>query len=90
MNEEKKEPKKIVKAKLIGTVLDIGISLLLGAIIIGKVSLPTFYAVVTTTFDPYTLLVWGIIPLVGVAAWMTATYNRAKYAYTMGGQGGLG
>ena len=82
--------RKTLKAKLIGTVLDLAISTLLGAIIIGKVSLPAFYAVVTTNFDPYTLLIWGIIPLVLVAAWLTAMYNRAKYAYTTGGQGGYG
>lgn len=85
------EQKKVyVKANLIGTVMDIGISTLLGAIIIGKVCLPTFFAVSTSGFDAYTLLVWGIIPLVCVVAWMTALYNRAKYAYSMGGAGGLG
>lgn len=81
--------KQVIRANLIGTVLDIGISLLLGAIVIGQVSLPAFYAVTTGSFDPYTLLVWGLMPLVGVAAWLTATYNRAKYAYALGGQGGL-
>ena len=89
MKEQENTPKKTVKAKLIGTVLDIGISLLLGAVVIGKVALPTFFAVGTSGFDPYTILVWGIMPLVVVAAWLTATYNRAKYAYSIGGSGGL-
>jgi hypothetical protein len=89
MNEDVKKKCEVTKARLIGTILDIGISTLLGAIIIGKVALPTFYDVVTTGFDAYTLLVWGIIPLVAVVAWMTALYNRAKYAYQMGGLGGL-
>ena len=84
------EKKTTIRANLIGTVLDIGISLLLGSVIIGKVALPTFYTVVTSSFDPYTLLVWGILPLIGVAAWGVATYNRAKYAYEMSGAGGLG
>jgi hypothetical protein len=52
--------------------------------VIGKVSLPTFYAVSTSGFDAYTVLVWGLIPLVGVAGWMVATFNRAKYAYQQG------
>lgn len=81
--------KEILKANLIGTVLDIGIALLLGAVVIGKVSLPAFYAVATTGFDAYTLLVWGIVPLVAVAGWVTATYNRAKYAFSLGGGGGF-
>lgn len=89
MINEENTSKKTVKAKLIGTVLDIGISTLLGAIILGKVSLPAFYAVATGGFDEYTLLVWGILPLVAVVAWMTALYNRAKYAYSLGGAGGL-
>lgn len=89
MIEKEKPKKKILKAGLIGTVLDIGISVLLGAVVIGKVALPTFFAVATTGFDAYTLLVWGVLPLVVVAAWLTATYNRAKYAYNIGGSGGL-
>jgi ABC-type uncharacterized transport system fused permease/ATPase subunit len=81
--------KKTGKALLIGTVLDIAISLLLAAVILGKVSLPAFFAVTTSGWDAYTILVWGIAPLVGVAAWLTAMYNRAKYAYSLGGPGGL-
>lgn len=80
---------KTEKAHLIGTILDIGISCLLGAIIIGNVSLPAFYAVSTGSFDPYTVLVWGLMPLVVVAGWLTATYNRAKYAFSLGGGGGF-
>jgi hypothetical protein len=89
MNSDVKTRMKTTEAKLIGTVLEIGISLLLGAVVIGKVSLPAFYAVATTGFDVYTLLVWGIVPLVAVAAMLTAIYNRAKYAYSMGGTGGM-
>jgi hypothetical protein len=86
---ETEEKPKTLKARLIGTVLDIGISLLLGAIVIGKVSLPAFYDIATGDFDIYTVLVWGVIPLIAVAAWLTATYNRAKYAYSLGGAGGM-
>lgn len=86
---ERPRARIVLRARLIGTVLDIGISTLLGAIVIGQVALPTFFAVATTGFDAYTLLVWGIIPLVCVAAWLTAMYNRAKYAYSLGGAGGL-
>lgn len=81
-------PEKKVQANLIATILDIGISVLLGAVIIGKVALPTFFAVSTAGFDAYTILIWGIMPLVIVAAWLTATYNRAKFAYEKGGSGG--
>jgi hypothetical protein len=87
--EEARTDKQTVKARLIGTILDIGISCLLGAIIIGNVSLPAFYAVSTGSFDAYTILVWGLMPLVVVAGWLTATYNRAKYAFSLGGGGGF-
>ncbi len=80
---------KLTKARLIPLVLDIGISTLLGAIIIGKVALPTFFSVSTSGFDAYTLLLWGVMPLICVAAWAIGLYNRAKYAYQMGGVGGL-
>jgi hypothetical protein len=92
MNElpvEKNEKEATLKARLIPLVIDIGVSTLMGAIIIGKVALPTFYAVSTSGFDAYTILLWGVMPLVAVAAWMTGLYNRAKYAYAMGGVGGM-
>lgn len=81
--------KTTIKAKLIGTVLDLAISTLLGAILIGNIVLPQFYAVATGSFDTYTVLLWGVVPLVLVAAWVTAMYNRAKYAYSLGGPGGM-
>jgi len=78
------------KARLIGTVIDIAISLLIVAILMGKVALPTFYAVLTGSFDEYTVLVWGVIPLISSLAILVAIFNRAKYAYSMGGPGGMG
>ncbi len=80
--------KTLIKAKLIGTVIDLGIATLLAAVLIGKVTIPTFMAVSTAGFDTYTVLVWGLIPLVLALAFLTAMYNRAKYAYTLGGSGG--
>jgi hypothetical protein len=91
MIDEVKVPEKTtMKARLIGTVIDIAISLLIVAILLGKVALPTFYAVVTSGFDEYTVLVWGVIPLITSLAILVAIFNRAKYAYSMGGTGGMG
>lgn len=88
-DEKKIFEKQPIKARLIPLVIDIGVSTLIGAIMIGKVALPTFYAVSTSGFDAYTLVLWGVMPLIAVAAWMTGLYNRAKYAYQMGGIDGL-
>lgn len=77
------------RAYLIGTVIELGVSLLLGAIMIGETALPAFYSVSTGSFDTYTVLLWGLTPLITVAAFLTAMYNRAKYAYSLGGAGGL-
>jgi hypothetical protein len=91
MIDEVKVPEKTtMKARLIGTVIDIAISLLIVAILLGKVALPTFYAVATGGFDEYTVLVWGVIPLIASLAILVAIFNRAKYAYSMGGAGGMG
>jgi hypothetical protein len=88
MTETKTE--KTVKAHdLLGAIVDISIGLLFAAIMLGKVALPTFYGVTTGTFDSYTLLIWGLLPLGAVAAVLIATFNRAKYAYALGGQGGF-
>ena len=80
----------VLRANLIGTVMDIAIGTLLAAVIVGRVSLPTLVSVSTSGWDTYTVLLWGIFPLVVVAALLTAVYNRAKYAYSMGGLGGMG
>ena len=82
--------KEHLKAELIGTVIDLGIATLMAAVLIGRVAIPTFMAVPTAGFDAYTVLIWGITPLVVSAAFLTAMYNRAKYAYQTGGAGGFG
>lgn len=79
----------VLRANLIGTVMDIAIGTLLAAVIIGRVSLPAIMAVTTEGWDIYSVLLWGLLPLVVVAALLTAIYNRAKFAYSMGGQGGM-
>lgn len=83
-------PAPVVKANLIGTIIEIGISVLLCSVMVGQVALPVFYATATGSFDAYTLVLWGLFPLVVVAAILTATYNRAKYAYQAGFNSGLG
>lgn len=77
-----------IRSNLIGTIIDIGIATLMAAVLIGRVAIPTFMAVPTAGFDAYTVLIWGITPLVVSAAVLTAVYNRAKYAYNTGGAGG--
>lgn len=86
----KKNPRKTLKARLIGTIFDIGIASLLACVLIGKLAIPTFYTVITSGWDTYTVMVWGLFPLVVSAALLTAIYNRAKNAYTMSGTGGFG
>lgn len=81
---------KLKARDLLGAIMDIALGVLFAAIMLGKVALPTFYAVATSGFDAYTLLLWGLLPLIAVAAVLVACYNRAKYAYTLGGQGGFG
>jgi hypothetical protein len=72
---------KPMKARLIGTIFEISIGILFCGIMLGKVALPAFYAVSTSGFDAYTLLIWGLLPLVATVAVATAVYDRAKFAY---------
>ena len=71
-------PKK-TRCYLIDVVFELGLSSLLGAIIIGKVAIPNLLAVSTAGWDAYSVLVWGIAPLVVVSAWMMAIIYHVKY-----------
>ena len=71
--------KKIVKARFIDVILELGIGCLLAAIIIGKVAMPQIMAVTTVGWDAYTVLVWGVFPLVLVSAMLMAIIYHVKY-----------
>ena len=47
--------------------IGIGIFLLVAAIIIGKNALPIFFQTCTSGWDPTTVTVWIVLPIVGVA-----------------------
>ena len=67
------------KARFVDVILELGIGCLLAAIIIGKVAMPQIVAVSTTGWDPYTILVWGVFPLVVVSAMLMAIIYHVKY-----------
>ncbi len=68
-----------IRANLIDAIIEIGLSLLIGAVILGKTALPTFYAIATTGWDTYTILLWGLLPLVAVCGFMMAIIYHVKY-----------
>ena len=72
----KKNP---IRCNLIDVIFELGLSTLIGAIIIGKVAIPNLIAVSTTGWDSYSVLVWGVAPLVVVSAWMMAIIYHVKY-----------
>jgi hypothetical protein len=72
-------PVKRKRCFLIDVVFELGLSTLLGAIIIGKVAIPNLLAVSTSGWDAYSVLVWGVGPLVVVSAWMMAIIYHVKY-----------
>jgi hypothetical protein len=73
------EKVKKLKARLIDTVIELGIGVLVGAIILGKVAIPQLVAVTTVGWDAYSVLLWGVMPLIVVAAMMMAIIYHVKY-----------
>lgn len=73
-----------LKARLVDTVIEIGISSLIGAIIIGTIAIPRLIAVSTVGWDAYSVILWGLFPLILVGAWFMAVINRVKYGNYMG------
>lgn len=64
---------------LVDTVIELGIGVLVGAIIIGKVAIPQLIAVSTSGWDSYSVILWGVMPLICVAALGMAVIYHVKY-----------
>ena len=79
MFEKVKEKVKGMKARLIDTVIELGIGVLIDAIIVGKVAIPQLVSVSTSGWDAYSVLVWGVMPLIVVAAMAMAIIYHVKY-----------
>ena len=73
-----------LKARLVDTVIEIGISSIIGAIMIGTIAIPRLIAVSTAGWDAYSIILWGLFPLILVGAWFMAVINRVKYGDYMG------
>jgi len=74
-----KFPNGTFRCRLIDTLIELGIGSLVGAIIIGKVAIPQLVAVSTSGWDAYSILLWGIMPMIIVAAMMMAIIYHVKY-----------
>jgi hypothetical protein len=73
------EKKDVLKARFVDVILELGIGCLLAAIIIGKVAMPQIMSVTTVGWDAYSVLVWGVFPLVLVSAMLMAIIYHVKY-----------
>ena len=73
------ETVKVLKARFVDTMIELGLGFLIGAILIGRVALPQFYLVSTAGWDTYTILVWPLLPFVLVAGIALAVIYHVKY-----------
>jgi len=72
-------PNGTFRCRLIDTIIELGISSLMAAIIIGKVAIPQLNAVSTSGWDPYSALLWPLIPFIVLAALAMAIIYHVKY-----------
>jgi uncharacterized protein (DUF983 family) len=54
----------VARASLTTIAIEIGVLLLVVAIIIGKVAMPIFMGTNTSGWDATTIIIWGIVPIV--------------------------
>lgn len=58
----------LIKAySLSGTVIEIAISILVLAILIGTIAFPIFFGTNTSTWGVTNILIWGVVPTVSLA-----------------------
>ena len=74
------EAKKYLKAySLSGKAIELGVVLLILAIIIGQIALPIFFSTNTTGWGATNILVWGTLPTITLAAFVIGIFAYFKY-----------
>lgn len=73
--------KKVLKARFVDVLMELGLGLLFVAILIGKVAIPAFIVVSTAGWDSNVILVWNLIPLILVGSVGMAIIYHVKYGF---------
>jgi hypothetical protein len=79
---KKKFSLETLKASFLAWALETAIGCTVFIIIFGNVFYPIYQGVSTGTWDQYSVLLWGFIGLVTLAAFMIRVIDSAKRGYT--------
>ena len=76
---EIEKAKKMLKAySLSGQVIDLGIVVVVLAVLVGAIAFPIFFGTNTTGWGTTNILVWGVIPTVTLAAIIIGVVKHFK------------
>jgi hypothetical protein len=78
MNVPAEIPKVSLRARFLAWAIETALGFTVFVMIFGNVAAPLFLGVSTATWDPYSILLWGFMMMVCIAAFMIRVVESAK------------
>lgn len=72
------ERMKMYARSMSGTVIEIAISILVLAILVGVIAFPIFFGTNTTGWGATNILIWGVVPTVALAVVIVGLVNHFR------------
>jgi len=69
---------KMYARSMSGTVIEIAISILVLAILVGVIAFPIFFGTNTTGWGATNILIWGVVPTVSLAVVIVGLVNHFR------------
>jgi len=75
------ERMKVMARSMSGTVIEIAISILVLAILVGVIAFPIFFGTNTSGWGATNILIWGVVPTVSLAVVIVGLVNHFRKSY---------
>lgn len=69
------------RAYFIAWVTETAIGTLLFALLFGNIAMPQILAVVTSGWDTYSIIIWGVVPLICIAGFIVRVIRSAQSGF---------
>ena len=75
------ERMKVMARSMSGTVIEIAISILVLAILVGVIAFPIFFGTNTSGWGETNILIWGVVPTVALAVVIVGLVNHFRKSH---------
>lgn len=70
-----------MRAYFIAWVTETAVGTLLFAIMFGQIAMPQLLAVVTSGWDTYSIIIWGVVPMICIAGFIVRVIRSAQSGF---------